>query len=114
MVVAAIPHHHCAAAILALWDDAFEVFVFDRVIFNFYGKMFFTSLPRKPFWQRPRLQHPFHLQAEIVVQTAGVMFLNHKARRAFDFLRQRFACWLSSLLEVAFPFVLLEGHFFAT
>ena len=49
VVIAAVPHHHRAAAILPLGNNAFEVFVFDRMIFHFYGKMFLTSLPRKSF-----------------------------------------------------------------
>src|SRR5436190_18102647 len=110
-VIPAVPHHHCASAILALRDNSFEVFVFDRMIFDFHCEMFFTSFPRQAFGQRPRFQHALHLEAEIVMQTARSVFLNDKTRRAFDFRRQRLAsCRLSSLLEVAFPLVFFERH----
>ena len=81
----AVPNHHCAAAVLAFRNDAFEVLVFDRMIFHFHGEMFFASVPGQPFRQRPRFQHFFHLETEIIVQTAGSVFLNHETRRAFDF-----------------------------
>jgi hypothetical protein len=45
------------------------------------------------------------------VQTARIVFLNDKTRRAFDFFRQRFAPGrLSCPLEVAFPFVFRQTH----
>ena len=110
-VIPAVPHHHRASAILALRDNSFEVFIFDRMIFHFHCEMFFTSFPRQPFRQRPRFQHALHLEAEIVMQTARSVFLNDKTRRALDFRRQRLAsCWLNGLLEVAFPLVFFERH----
>src|SRR5207248_11071828 len=105
-----VPNHHCAAAILPLRNNAFEVLVFDRMIFHFHGEMFFASLPRKSFWQRPRFKHAFHLQTEIVVQTARSVFLNDETRRAFDFFGSRFPCRLSCLLKVAFAFVFGQSH----
>ena len=110
-VIPAVPHHHRPSAILALRDNSFEVFVFDRMIFHFHCEMFFTSFPGQPFGQRPRFQHALHLEAEIVMQTARSVFLNDKTRRAFDFRWQRLASSrLGCLLEVAFPLVFGKSH----
>ena len=53
MIIAAVPYHHRTAAVLSLGDDAFEIFVFHWVIFDFDGEMFFAALPGKSFRQRP-------------------------------------------------------------
>src|SRR5205814_1585974 len=85
--------------------------VLDRMIFDFHSKMFFASFPGKPFRQRPRFQNSIHLQAEVIVQTARIVFLDDEARSAFDLFWQRFAAgWLGSFPEVALVFVFGESH----
>ena len=48
-VIPTVPYHHCAAAVLSLWNNAFELLIFDWMIFHFYCQVFLTSLPREPF-----------------------------------------------------------------
>ncbi len=52
-IFSAVPHHHRAAAVLSLRNDALELHVIDGVIFNFHGEMFFTLLPGESFRDRP-------------------------------------------------------------
>jgi hypothetical protein len=54
LVDAAIPQHHTAAAILALWDIAFEVAVVERVIFHVNCQILRERLQAGTFWNRPR------------------------------------------------------------
>ena len=49
VIIAPVPHHHCAATVLPLGNNAFELLVFDWMIFHFYGQVFLTSLPRESF-----------------------------------------------------------------
>src|SRR5262249_54043069 len=85
MVRPAIPDHRGPTAILTFGDHALEVFVFNRMVFDFDRKMFLTALPGKSLWQRPGFQNAFHFQAEVVMQPACSMFLNYESRCAFDF-----------------------------
>jgi hypothetical protein len=54
------------------------------MILDFDSKMFLAALPGKSLRQRPRFQHAFHFQAEVVMQPARSMLLNDESRRAFD------------------------------
>src|SRR6476620_4022603 len=82
VIVTAIPHHHGATAVVSFRDYALESLVIEGVIFDFDCKMFFATLPGQPLRHRPRLQDSIHLKPEIVMQSAGVMFLNDEPRRA--------------------------------
>ena len=54
VIGAAVPNHHRATAVVCFGNDAFEGFVFDRMVFDFHREMFFAFLPGKPFRYRPR------------------------------------------------------------
>ena len=111
VVIAAVPDHHGAAAVLPFRDDSLERGVFNRMILDFNGEMFFALSPRQTFRHRPRFQDAIHLETEIVMQSPGVMLLDDKARRAFDFFRQRLATfWLGRFAKIAFRFVSLQAH----
>ena len=93
VIIAAVPQHHGPAAILPLRDDSFEGRVFDRVVLDLHRQMLLAFLPGKPLWHGPGFQHPFHFQAEVVVQSARVVFLNDETRGALDQLRERLAAF---------------------
>jgi hypothetical protein len=80
------------------------------MVLYFDGKMFLAPLPRESLRQRPRFQHPFHFQAEVVMQPARSMLLNDESRRALDLFWNGFACWLPGLFEIAFAFVFGQCH----
>ena len=75
------------------------------MIFNLNGQMFLSLFPRQPFRHRPRFQHAVHLEPEIVVEPARVVFLNYEPARAFYQFRQRLAARFRRDLEVPFLFV---------
>jgi hypothetical protein len=79
------------------------------MVFDFDGKMFLAALPGKSLRQRPRFQHAFHFQAEVVMQPARSMLLNDESRRAFDLFWSGLpaARWF---FEVAFAFVFGQRH----
>src|SRR4029453_10407699 len=113
VIGAAVPNHHRAAAVVSFRNDAFEGFVFDRMILNFDRQMFFPLLPRKTFRDRPGFQDAFHLQAEIVMQPARIVFLDEETRCSSYSFRWRFATfWFSRFREIALSFVFGESHCF--
>ena len=93
MVIAAVPQHDGSSAVLSGRDDSLEVRVFDRMIFDFDREMLFTLLPRQSLRHGPGLQDPFHLKAEVVMQSTRVVFLNDETRCALDQLRQRLSAF---------------------
>src|SRR5437588_7769842 len=111
VIRALIPDHHCPAAVLAFWNYPFKVFVVDRVIFDFDREMFLAFLPRQTFRQRPGFQNALHLQSEIVMQPARVVFMDHKARCTANLFRQWLATFgLGRLGKIAFRLVFLQTH----
>src|SRR4030095_10547473 len=106
----AVPDHHGTATILSFRNHPLEVFIFNRMVFDFDGKMFLAALPGKSLRQRPRFQHTFHFQAEVVMQPARSMLLNDESRRTFDLFWDGLACRLAGLFEVAFAFVFDQRH----
>ena len=115
IIVAAIPDHDSAAAVVALRDHALEILVIDRVILDLDREMFFAPLPGDALGHGPGFQNAVHLQPEIVVQPARVMFLNDEARRARDPLRPRLflrAARLGGDGKISFPLVFGQTHFF--
>ena len=80
------------------------------MVLDFDGKMLFAALPGKSLRERPRFQHAFHFQAEVVMQPARSMLLNDESRRTFDLFWRGFACRLAGLFEIAFAFVFGQRH----
>src|SRR5437870_3908736 len=91
IISSAVPNHHGSPAIVSFRNDSLKSFVFDRVIFDFDGEMFLALLPGKTFWNRPGFENALQLQSKIVMQSAGVVFLNHEPASAADLFRQRLA-----------------------
>ena len=73
---AMIPPADGAGAVFALGDFAFEVGVFERMVFDFDREASFAWLGAGSFRNGPALQDAFELEAEIVVIVRGEMMLN--------------------------------------
>ena len=73
-----VPNHDCATAVLSFGNDALEVRVVDWMVFYLYGEMFLSLGPRQALRHRPRFQDTLHFQPEIVMQAAGIMFLDNE------------------------------------
>ena len=107
----AIPQHHRAAAIFALWDSAFKGAVIQRVILGAHGEALVVRVEAGALGNRPAFQDPVHLQAEVPVQARSVVLLDDEAVASALELA---ALWLRRLREVALRVigfdVELAGH----
>ena len=109
-VSANVPNHHRAAAVLPLWNRAFEAGVVQRVIFHVHGQAAIASLQRWSFGHCPGAQYPFHLQAEIIVQIARGVLLNHEQPLLLGVVRcGNFGRRLWCLGKIALCFVCGQG-----
>ncbi|MHC2538449.1 hypothetical protein ACVJMY_008018 [Bradyrhizobium diazoefficiens] len=105
---AAVPQHDRAAAILAFRDRSFEIAIVERMVLDLDRQPLVVRIERGALRHRPGLEHAVELEAEIVVQPAGVMLLDHEAslfRRGYRGL----AGGLRGLLEV--PLLSIGGEF---
>jgi hypothetical protein len=84
--IATVPQHHCAAAILAFRDCAFEITVIKRVILDFDGKTLVSGIERRSFRHRPGFEDAVDFQTEIVMQARGYVLLNDKTQAFFEAL----------------------------
>ena len=75
---AAVPHDGRSGAVVAVGDHAFVVGVFDGMVFDLHRHPLLRRVRREAPRHRPGHQHPVHLQAEIVVQPPGRVFLHHE------------------------------------
>src|SRR5262249_26031485 len=73
---AAVPEEDGAAAVLALRDDPLEVAVVDGVVLDVDGEALLAGVEARPLGHRPALQDPVELEAEVVVEAAGVVLLD--------------------------------------
>src|SRR5215471_21620125 len=76
----AVPHHHRAAAVLALRNGALEAAVFERMILYLHGQALVSGVEARPLGYRPALERAVELEAEIVVELAGCVLLNHEGQ----------------------------------
>ena len=105
VVRAVVPDLDGAGAVLALRDLAFEVPVLDRVVLDVHGEMLLAGLERRALGNGPARERAVSLQAEVVVQPAGVVALDDEDRLLAALLR---AEGLRRLLRVALALVLGE------
>ena len=73
---AAVPDHDGSAAVLAFRDDAFEVGVFDGVVFDVNGKATLAGIEARTSWNGPAFQDAVEFNAEIVMEPRGVVLLD--------------------------------------
>ncbi len=80
--LAEIPEHHGSPAVLALGDCAFEVAVFDGVVFYLDGEALVGGEIARSFGDGPAFQHAIPRKPKIIVEARGGMFLNDEGQRA--------------------------------
>ena len=102
-----IPHHDRSRAVIALGNGSFEIEIRNRMILDLHRQPLISRIKRRPLRNGPRLEHAFHLQPEIVVQTGGTMLLHHEAVPGFLL---HFRWRLRRFLKAAFAFVLFQWH----
>src|SRR5689334_19884855 len=76
---AMVPDHHGAAAVLALGNDALELVVFDRMIFDVDGEALVARHEARTARHRPAHHHTVEFQPEIVMQPGRIVFLDDVA-----------------------------------
>ena len=64
---AAVPDHHGAAAVLVLWDGAFEFVVLDRVVLDVDGEALLAGHQARAARHRPAQHHAVEFEAKIVM-----------------------------------------------
>ena len=72
----AVPHDDLAGTVVAFGDDAFEIAVLDRMVLDHHGEPLVGGIKRRSLGYRPRAQHAFHLEAEIVMESGGGVLLH--------------------------------------
>src|SRR5262249_27328168 len=77
-VCAAIPYDYRAGTVVSFRYDPLEVAVVDRMVLDHYRHPLVSRVQRRAAGNRPRAQHPLHLQAKIKVHPASVMLLNYE------------------------------------
>src|SRR6478672_394282 len=76
---AAVPDHHGAAAIFALWDHPFELAIFERVILGHHSKALLCGVQARALGDGPALQHAVMLEPEIEMSSARGVLLDDEA-----------------------------------
>ena len=79
LVGAAVPDEHRAGAVLALRDLALELEVLERVVLGVHGEPVLVRVLRHAARKRPRGERAVVLEAQVPVQAAGVVLLDHEA-----------------------------------
>ena len=101
-----VPQHDGAAAILALWDGAFKVSVFERMILDLDRQSLVMGVKRRPLRHGPRFENAVDFEAEIIMKASRCVLLDDEAG-VIGRSNLRPAAWLVRLREI--PFLLVEG-----
>ncbi len=78
LVRALVPDLHRPGAVLALGNLTGEVDVLERVVLDVHGEVIALGVHRDALRDRPRRQHAVALQAQVPVQVAGVVLMDHE------------------------------------
>ncbi len=76
--IAAIPELHGAAAVLVIWNGAFEIAVIERMVLDLDREPLVVRIERGTARHCPRFENAVELQPEIVMQPSRVMLLDHE------------------------------------
>ena len=93
---ALVPDHYRAAAVFALRNDAFEIGVVDRMIFDLHGERFYGRVETGAFGNGPAFECAVVFEPEVVVKAAGGVLLDDvtagRCRSSFCRRRARAFC----------------------
>ena len=76
---AAVPHDDRAGPVVALRDHSLEIGVLERMVLDHDRHALFLRIERGAARNRPGREHALHFEAEVVVQAAGSVLLDHEA-----------------------------------
>src|SRR5688572_20363970 len=105
-----IPDEDAAASVFAFGNNAFEVGVFDRVIFRLRRQPAFARHQARPLRNSPALQDAIELEPEIVVERSGGVLLNYEAEDLAVGSSVAVPGGLGAFLEITFSAVFVEAH----
>src|SRR6266478_661433 len=108
LVCALVPDHHRSRAIQTFRNHTLEVGIFQRMVLCPDSQPLICRVHGRPFRNRPRYQDSVDRQPEIIVQAAGVVFLNDKDTPADPTPDASYR--LRSFSEFPLPAVLFEWH----
>ena len=77
--MAAIPDHHGAAAVLALWDRAFEVAVIQRMVFDLDREPLVVGIEGRALGDGPGFEDAVEFEPQVVMQVRCRMLLNRRS-----------------------------------
>src|SRR3954454_9059748 len=106
-----VPQHHAPRTIVALRYVAFEGAVVERMIFDFHRESLSRWIEACPLRDRPAHKNAPYFQAEVVVETRGIVTLYAKKAapcRTLSFVFRRPG--LGSLVKFSFLRVFFETH----
>ena len=106
---APVPDDHVTGAVVPLGNVAFETGVVQRVILDVHGQAFHAGIEGWPLGNRPAFQGAIEFQAKVVVQVAGVVFLDAELQGPRRRATRLLAAGLGAGGEVTFALVLLQG-----
>ena len=107
VVGSGVPDSHAATPVLTLGDLALECRILKGMILRVHGEVVLFRGLREALGQSPGDEHTVPLQSEVPVQTAGVVFLDHKSLPGRLFRRTR-THRLGCLVGVSFGAVGVE------
>src|SRR5829696_5943698 len=76
---AAVPDHHSPAAIFTLGNGAFELVVFDGMIFDMDGEPLFARNEARAAGHRPAFHYAVELKSQVVMQPRCSVLLDNKS-----------------------------------
>ncbi|MNL15333.1 hypothetical protein D3C87_1363140 [compost metagenome] len=76
-----VPDNDIAGAIVTFGDAALEGGVVQRMVFDVHCQTLDLGVEGRAFWHCPALERTIELQAEVVMQARGVVFLNAELQR---------------------------------
>jgi hypothetical protein len=109
-VSAGVPEHHCARAITAFGNCAFEPAILDWMIFDLHGEPAIAPVCRKTFGNSPGFENTVHLKPEIVMKASRVVLLHDEHRCAIRSGPRSIAGGFGGAPEVALGFIFLEAQ----
>lgn len=80
-VSASIPYERWTCSVLSFRDHAFEILVFERMVFYHHREPFIVRIHAWTFGNRPAFQYSVKLQPEIVMQVGSIVQMHHKNER---------------------------------